>query len=150
MEEFLIPEPKAVLDAQFRAVVTGRKPAMLDTHHQYKCNLKSMDTSVGMVYFWDDTVVHWIEHGLIGRVLGYGVDFKPRHATGVLTVREASGQVIHDVVTDGRIEIEEAGFHVAGHDGTVEYRTPQEALRERADVETDEELLTIMQGLKHG
>ena len=147
--EILLPEPKAVLDAQFRAVMTGRKPAMLDTHYTYECNLKSFDTKVGRLYFWDDNVMMFVEAGKMGSVLGYGIDFKP-DSDYVLTVRDETGQVIHDVVTDGRESVEQAGSIVAGPEGSLEYRSVLDALMERAQVKSQQELLDILQELKHG
>lgn len=113
-------EPDEYILAQVRALTSGRKPAVLITEGELFPEVPGVQMEVlpeGLLLFFDSAVLKQP----LGLALGYGIDHKP-DSNLVLTVREESGQIIHEVITDGRPEVEEAGRKVAGTKGSIEYR----------------------------
>lgn len=121
-------EPRSYLEAQARAFEAGRKSGLLVTAGEFDPEPQGFFVEVpeGKLY-----VKHLAALARpLGEVLGYGINYKPL-SNLVLTVREASGQIIHEVISDGGLGVWLAGLTVAGPGGSVEYRTLIEAMLDR-------------------
>lgn len=122
-------EPDSYILAQVRALTSGRKSAVLITEGEFCPEVPGVQKEIlpeGLLLFFDSAVLKQP----LSIALGYGIDHKPLSGL-VLTVREASGQIIHEVITDGRLEVEEAGKKVAGPGGSIEYRNIFTAMLDR-------------------
>lgn len=134
------PEPQQTLQTQLQAVIDGRKPAMLVTPgEQVPENLPTefavadLGRETGFLIYprSQPELLDLAKSGKLGDVLGYGINEKPAGATDVVTARDKDGNLIQDVVTDGRPEVEQAAEQVAGPGGTVETRPATEAIDQR-------------------
>lgn len=133
------PETEGMLQAQMDAFSEGRKRAVLLTPGeklQSELPEGATATDLGdsgiLIHRADDVEAPALaQDGKLGEVLGYGVNEKPSGATEVVTPRDAEGRAVHDVVTDGRPEIDEAAQDIAGPNGTVERRPVEAAIQDR-------------------
>ncbi|HEX2796215.1 MAG TPA: hypothetical protein VHN38_03960, partial [Immundisolibacter sp.] len=132
------PESGETLAAQFDAFVAGRKPGILLTPGESLPDILPPGARTadipgrGTLVYRDDATLEAARAGRMGEALGYGIDEKPAGGATVVTARDAQGRVVNDVVTDGRPEVTEAARVAAGPQGTIQERTTQAALQERA------------------
>lgn len=138
--EQLKTEPQETIEAQIKAFVDGRKPAVLFRPGQTPTEIPEgaqllQIKGEGTLMYWDgDTeTVDAALSGELGTALGYGIPNKPEGATDVVTARDQDGVVVQDVVTDGRPEAEEAASIAAGPGGTVETRPVTDSIKERLE-----------------
>ncbi|MEE8465519.1 MAG: hypothetical protein V3S68_03515, partial [Dehalococcoidia bacterium] len=153
-----IPEPLETIEAQMDAFMDGRKPGVLlrdgdplppaipEDAYVYVfseeepsngvltdpgAEIQQIPTGASVLIFRDMSMLEALEAGNLGEALGYGIGQKPPDADATVTARDEEGRVVQDVNTDGRPEVEEAAGQAAGPGGTVEVRTPEEAIDER-------------------
>jgi len=132
-------EAPASMEAQMRALVDGRKPAVLVTPGEAMPSVpegfKTERIPEGTLIFSQEGTLNLARSGRLGSALGYGIDSKPQDSQTVVTARDKDGTVIQDVVTDGSQDVLDAAEAVAGEDGTVEVRPAIEAFLERSEDE---------------
>jgi DNA repair protein RadC len=140
------PEAPPTLQAQWEAFAQGRKPAVLLTPGEALPDVLPAGARVadvpgrGTLIYRDPATLEAARAGRMGEALGYGIDEKPTGTDTVVTARDAQGRVVQDVVTDGRPQVVEAAAQAAGPQGTVQERTAQAALEERAALRRAAEL----------
>ena len=145
------PEPAKYLEAQIRALKDGRKPAVLLTkgEHVDTAGFDVYDLPEGRLIYSDKSALDFALSGKLGTALGYGIDHKP-FSDVVLRVIDCYGDIVHEVITDGRESVIQAGLKVAGKGGSIEYVTLVQAYYDRHGVNTLDDVLSIILECNHG
>jgi hypothetical protein len=130
-----IPELCVSMQAQCKAFLEGRKPAVLFLNRDapnYLPGYKFIPIDQGDVVYDSEETLDLIKNGDIGLALGYGINHKPG-GTLTCTSYDIDGNHVVDIMTDGRKEVEEAALRIAGEGGSIIYRQSGEVVSERCN-----------------
>ena len=128
------PELDMSMQAQCKAFLDGRKPAVLFLNRDasdYLTGHKLVMIDQGEVVYESDETLELINSGHIGLALGYGVDDKPKGSTTSCTAYDSEGNHVIDIMTDGSKVIEDAALKIAGEGGSITYRSSGDVVNER-------------------
>jgi hypothetical protein len=126
-------ETDASVKRQVKAFLEGKKPAVLfmkrDSLRYLPSHHFTRIEGQGDIVVDSRETLGLVIKGKLGLALGYGVSNKC--GSKILTVLDNNGDNIVDIMTDGRVEIENAALKIGA---SFKYRSVSDSLAERQDV----------------